>query len=99
MLQDTLLGLEDDLLLLQQAYFNERSSPELLSYLADSCKNLLDVLSYQQGNILTEQQQPMTTLMKTIYELEIERVKYLIRVYIELRLEKVDYYCTSSTLK
>ena len=119
--EDSPFGLEDDLLLLQQAYFNERSAPELLAYLDETVKNLLDVIAFQQsthldtspnssgssnnhlsiknlfyfniyvgGQSLEASMGAHSTLIRTIYELEIERVKYLLRAYIELRLEKVN---------
>jgi GINS complex subunit 4 len=82
---------DDDLVLVQQAYMNERHAPELLPYQKEIIQNILDVLTYQQATHLQlphHQASPMR-LLRDIYELEIERVKYLLTSYIEIRIEKV----------
>lgn len=83
----------DDLVrLLQQAYLNERSAPEMLPYNESLVKNLLDILEYQNSTYLevAPGAERASHMVSTLVELECERIKYLLRSYIEIRLEKAN---------
>jgi hypothetical protein len=88
---------EDDIGLLQRGWLNERSSPELLPYLHDIIANVLEVIRRQQQFIDTigyngRGSGEDDVFMGIYYELEVERIKFLIRSYIETRLQKVALY-------
>ncbi|KAH3681171.1 hypothetical protein WICPIJ_007866 [Wickerhamomyces pijperi] len=87
----------NDLVLLQQAWSNERLSPEILEYEHDLLERILGKLKQKiefvelnSMEIQSSHNDIKITLM--IIESEIERVSFLIRSYLRTRLSKIDKY-------
>lgn len=85
------------------AMLNERMAPELLPYKRDLMNKVLEVLSYQQQNLLDSHEygdsnagtgvvDPGSKLQLMIIETDIERLTYIIRLYLRIRLQKLDEF-------
>jgi GINS complex subunit 4 len=81
---------------LKAAWINERMSPELLDFEADLLDKIM-VRVREQVIFIEEQSmniQPGTDLkfILLVVESELERIKFLIRGYLRIRLSKIDKY-------
>lgn len=85
------------------AMLNERMAPELLPYKHELMNKVLEVLSYQQQNLLDSHEygdsnagtgvvDPDSKLQLMIIETDIERLTYIIRLYLRIRLQKIDEF-------
>lgn len=88
---------------LVQAMINERMSPELLPYKKELLAHVLAQLSMQQQYLLEYHEYGDTNsdtgvlggdfkLQLMIIETEIERLNYLVRLYLRTRLSKIDNF-------
>lgn len=82
---------------------NERMAPELLPYRHDLLKEVLDRISVQQQYLLDSHEYGDSNvdsgvisadfkLQLMIIETEIERLNYLVRLYLRTRLSKIDQF-------
>lgn len=89
--------------LLIQAMINERMSPEILPYHADLLREVLSQLSTQQQHLLDSHEYGDMNaesgvisddfkLQLMIIETDIERLNYLVRLYLRTRLSKLDKF-------
>ena len=88
---------------LVRAMFNERMAPELLPYQHELMRQVLDALTAQQQFLLDSHEYGDLNaalgvilgdfkLQLMIVETEVERLNYLVRSYLRLRLAKLDKY-------
>lgn len=82
---------------LTQAWISERTAPELLPYQETLLSNILDRLREQievieMNSIELETQDQDIKLKLLIIENEIERVNFLVRLYLRCRLSKIDQF-------
>jgi len=75
---------------LKTAWINEQCSPEILQYEADIISTLLSQIEHQQQYIDEEQSDPDLQFHTHLYEIESERVKYMMRCYLRERLFKIE---------
>ncbi|AFN83421.1 hypothetical protein EROM_071700 [Encephalitozoon romaleae SJ-2008] len=68
------------------AYQNEKSAKRLLPYASCPMKHFLDVVSRRAGDMKALGK----TIVRNVYELELERVKFFIKEYIRVRLKKLS---------
>lgn len=70
-----------------QSLSNERNCPELLPFRKTSVDHALAWIRTTQTTIDTQIIDP---IQKPFYEIELERTKYLLGMYLETRLEKIE---------
>jgi GINS complex subunit 4 len=80
-------GKKDYHTLLQQ-FTNETMSPTILQFETDSVRRLLDALSSQEIVIENE----MDHFVRVLYQMEYDRVKFLLSSYLRARLLKIERY-------
>lgn len=72
---------------------NERMAPEILPYQSEIVENLIEMMDAQQENIdLAAPDSSTSVLLVTLYNQEMERLRYLIRNYLRTRLAKIHKY-------
>lgn len=81
--------IEDDTKLLRRAWLNERLSPTLLPYAEEVVGNILELLENQKA-LLEEQLDTLSSCVSCMYQLELERIKFMLTCYLKCRLLKVD---------
>jgi GINS complex subunit 4 len=81
---------EDDYFVLRRAWINELSSPELLPYCHEQVNNLLELIQHQQTIIDGSGVQIQHAFLHLSYELECMRYQYVLRCYLETRIEKIE---------
>jgi GINS complex subunit 4 len=79
---------EEEVSALFQIWLNERLSPTLLPYAEDIVANLLELIANQQV-LLSEQ---LDAHLNTLYQMEVERLRYVIASYLRCRLAKIEAY-------
>lgn len=77
---------------IEQAWLNEKFSPEILPHQTDFVDCLLEQIKEMEENI--------AKLSKTdpkvdLHKLELERIKFLITSYLRTRLKKIECFCVS----
>ena len=70
-----------------RAWCNEKASPELLPYRADLVDSLMAFVSEQQTHLATSKRDVFT---QGLYQLDIDRVKFVLASYLRARLSKVQ---------
>lgn len=88
---------EADMRRLEQAWLREKSVPALLPYEDELIERILERVRTQLEFIETNSVELQThekdiKLMLVIVESELERVQFLLRAYVRLRLRKIDTY-------
>ena len=78
---------------ISKAIIKERESPEILQYETDMITSL-EKLILSQEEALDETSASTTTenFFNSIYKLEVERMKYLLKTYLRTRLFKIEKY-------
>ncbi|KAJ2855917.1 GINS complex subunit [Coemansia erecta] len=76
---------EDDLLILQRMWINERNAPELLEYEGAAIENLMELVDFQRQKIATQ-----TAVVANILQMDVDRAKFLVRSYLRTRLDKIE---------
>jgi hypothetical protein len=91
---ETVEYVEDDLDDLKQHWVNEVCSPELFVYQKDLIESLRQKLATQEDLIDEERDGDANAVWRAgLYELEMDRVNYLLRGYHRVRLAKVRAWC------
>lgn len=80
---------DDDYATIKRAWTNELGAPELLPYCHDAVSNLLELIQHQQA-IQNTAKQSQHAFISLCYELECMRYQYVLRSYLEVRLEKIE---------
>lgn len=77
---------------IQQAIINEKESPELLNYNANIVEWLDDYIVRQEEGLSQIKATAQDNFFSDIYKLEIERMKYMLKSYLRIRLTKIEKY-------
>uniref|UniRef100_A0A0K8RMB8 GINS complex subunit 4 n=1 Tax=Ixodes ricinus TaxID=34613 RepID=A0A0K8RMB8_IXORI len=72
---------------LEEAWLNEKFSPEILPYLGDVVDCLVDQLTHMQENL---QQIDKGDFRVTIHRIELDRIQYILTSYMKIRLRKIE---------
>jgi hypothetical protein len=88
--QDPAAAAASDALLLKHALMNERAAPELLPYEADLVERVQLQLDHQEREIAEAERDRARELLRTIFTLELSRVRYMLRAYLRARLLKLE---------
>jgi len=82
---------DDDVRMLFRAWINERESPTLLDSQFEILENVLELLANQQA-ILEEVDEVSVEndYINCLYEMEMERIRYISGSYIRCRLDKIE---------
>eukprot|EP00038_Savillea_parva_P018699 m.25122 g.25122 ORF g.25122 m.25122 type:complete len:218 (+) comp4211_c1_seq1:241-894(+) len=86
-------GARDLLVRLQTAWVSEKAAPEILQYETETVQTLLDLVSDQ--DTLSREHSAETVNHKflyNVYQMEIARIKFLIRSYLRTRLKKIEEF-------
>eukprot|EP01113_Clastostelium_recurvatum_P002530 TRINITY_DN11066_c0_g1_i1.p1 TRINITY_DN11066_c0_g1~~TRINITY_DN11066_c0_g1_i1.p1 ORF type:complete len:197 (-),score=24.40 TRINITY_DN11066_c0_g1_i1:77-667(-) len=73
------------------AWMNEKCAPELLPYVGSVVSDLLKDIAAQQEQTRGAST-PQEKFTVNLYEMEFERIRYVIRSYLRIRLAKIDRY-------
>ncbi|KAJ3411538.1 GINS complex subunit [Chytridiales sp. JEL 0842] len=78
---------------LVQHWINERATPELLDYQGHVVESLIELLVAQTGNVESlNDESPDAAFIHLVYQQEMERIKFVIRSYVRVRLTKIERY-------
>lgn len=88
---------EQDIKLLRQAWIKEKMVPDILPYEEGLIERIIERIRNQlafieMNSVELQTQEKDIKLMLVIVESELERVQFLIRSYVRLRLQKIDQY-------
>ncbi|XP_015110048.1 DNA replication complex GINS protein SLD5 [Diachasma alloeum] len=72
---------------MENAWMNEKFSPEILPHKSNHVDCLLHHIAYMDENL---KKLPKGDLRLTIHKMEIDRIRYLISSYLRIRLEKIE---------
>eukprot|EP00002_Diphylleia_rotans_P018486 TRINITY_DN3579_c0_g4_i2.p1 TRINITY_DN3579_c0_g4~~TRINITY_DN3579_c0_g4_i2.p1 ORF type:complete len:215 (-),score=49.84 TRINITY_DN3579_c0_g4_i2:338-982(-) len=86
---DLLAYMSDDVRSLRRCWINERSSPDVMPFETELIRNMMEQIENQEANI-GQVNDPSDALMASIYRMEIERIRFVIRSYLRTRLEKIQ---------
>ncbi|KAK9809391.1 hypothetical protein WJX73_001412 [Symbiochloris irregularis] len=84
--------LQSDLARIKQAYVNEKVAPEILEYDEELVDRLRQRLADQEDKVQGLDAHWSVELERSMYQLELERLRYLLASYIRTRLKKVQLY-------
>ena len=95
MLDDSLFTLgdvaeTDDIQTITEMFYNERNSPKLLKNCDALVCNVLELIENQMALVAELASNERTLYESKLYEMEIERVKYLLSLYLRTRLDKIE---------
>ncbi|KAK9498526.1 hypothetical protein O3M35_003139 [Rhynocoris fuscipes] len=98
-IEDGVDGEEDEVLtaaavlqILNEAWINEKLSPELLPHKSEYVEVMMEQITQMEENV--SRLNP-TDLRNLIHRQELERIRYLIRSYLRIRLAKIEKYSLS----
>lgn len=88
---------QNDLIALQEAWVKEKTVPDILPYEESLIERVLQRIRKQlefieMNSIELQTHEKDIKLMLVIVETELERIQFLIRSYVRLRLQKIDRY-------
>ncbi|CAN7999361.1 unnamed protein product [Ixodes pacificus] len=86
-LDDEYISTEQLVQKLEEAWLNEKFSPEILPYLGDVVDCLLDQLTHMQENL---QQVDKGDFRVTVHRMELDRIQYILTSYMKIRLGKIE---------
>jgi len=79
--------------LLRRQWLNEMFAPELLPYQNGLIEDIQQILQQQESMLQSVQSEANGSAMKPmLLEMEMERVRYLLREYYRIRLAKIEKY-------
>uniref|UniRef100_A0A7S4F9L8 DNA replication complex GINS protein SLD5 n=1 Tax=Chrysotila carterae TaxID=13221 RepID=A0A7S4F9L8_CHRCT len=76
---------------LQKAWLNEKFAPELLQHKEELVESALGAVQ-EQAAIIAELEGEKASLKRALYEMELERIQFVIREYLRIRLFKIQKY-------
>ncbi|XP_023019795.1 DNA replication complex GINS protein Sld5 [Leptinotarsa decemlineata] len=77
--------------LMEESWSNEKFAPEILPHKFEIVECLLDQITSMEGNI---RRLNSTDFRKSIHQLEVDRLRFLVSSYLRTRLEKIECYVT-----
>lgn len=80
----------------EEAWINEKFAPEILPHKNDIVEMLLTQIQYIDNNLRHSE---YDDFQKTIYQLEADRLRFMVTSYLRLRLEKIEKYVLSVVAK
>ncbi|KAI9033586.1 hypothetical protein CLU79DRAFT_841507 [Phycomyces nitens] len=83
---------DDQVNALTHAWINERNSPELLKYKRRLVESLLDKLREKIDSLDSTTVDAKNMFISVVYETEVERIRYLIKSYLRVRLFKIEKF-------
>eukprot|EP01132_Coremiostelium_polycephalum_P005719 gene5719-7114_t len=87
---------------IKHVWINEKFSPDILNYEEDLVKQILKQIETKE-ELCSEINDTQNRFTAQLYEMEVERLKYLIRSYLRTRIKKIDkfyaYISQNSTIK
>lgn len=84
---------EGDVRDLRRAWINEKVAPLILPYKEELVERIASRISSQEDFIRNMASERREELSNTLYQMELDRVKYLLRSYLRDRLKKIQAYC------
>ncbi|KAJ1842314.1 GINS complex subunit, partial [Coemansia sp. RSA 2703] len=78
---------EDDVGILTRAWMNERNAPEILAYEGAALENSMELVDYQR-----QKMQGAATFVGNILQMDVDRVRFLVRSYLRARLVKIEMH-------
>lgn len=75
--------------MMRESWLNEKFAPEILPNKQELVDCLLGQINTMEGNI---ESLPSTDFQKAIYQMEVDRLRFLITSYLRLRLEKIENF-------
>eukprot|EP00033_Pygsuia_biforma_P002714 GCRY01002998.1.p1 GENE.GCRY01002998.1~~GCRY01002998.1.p1 ORF type:complete len:204 (+),score=23.25 GCRY01002998.1:107-718(+) len=84
--------IQEDLELLQQGWINEKCSPEILVYEEGAVENIQALLREKEDAIIENSGDVDGSFASHLMQLEIDRIKFLLRSYLRARLDKITKY-------
>ncbi|XP_019878777.2 DNA replication complex GINS protein SLD5 [Aethina tumida] len=76
--------------LMEEAWMNEKFAPEILPNKFEIVECLLGQITYMEENLSNLES---TDFKKSIHQLEVDRLRFLVSSYLRTRLEKIELYC------
>ncbi|EFA79483.1 GINS complex subunit 4 [Heterostelium album PN500] len=73
---------------LKQSWINEKSTPDILPYRRELVSDIMEEIQTKEELCTSDIKNPAMQFTANIYEMEIERLKYLIKSYLRTRLQK-----------
>ncbi|KAN0034310.1 hypothetical protein ACTFIV_000807 [Dictyostelium citrinum] len=84
---------------LKRAWINEKYAPNLLNYEEDIIKEVMEKIEEKESLCASAISNINLQFTANIYEMEIERLKYIIKCYLVQRIKKIDKFYTSILLQ
>ncbi|KAG1666152.1 hypothetical protein FOA52_011564 [Chlamydomonas sp. UWO 241] len=75
---------------LTHAILNEKNSPDILSYRGEVVAELQAAVSRQDEAVEDLERNPTAEMRRMVYNLELKRIRYLLRLYLRTRLHKLE---------
>lgn len=79
--------------IMEEAWVNEKFAPEILPHKAEIVDCLLGQITFMEENL---QHLSATDFRKSIHQLEVDRLRFLVSSYLRTRVEKIETYVTHS---
>ncbi|GAQ85666.1 hypothetical protein KFL_002480040 [Klebsormidium nitens] len=76
--------------LLKRAWRDEKAAPEILPYQEELLERVKEQVEFQEELIQDSQSDPNLETIVTLYKLDVDRIKFLMRSYLRTRLEKIE---------
>nr|CAH7765394.1 unnamed protein product [Callosobruchus chinensis] len=77
--------------MMEEAWVNEKFAPEILPHKMEVVDCLLGQIAYMEENL---QSLACTDFRKSVHQLEVDRLRFLVSSYLRTRLEKIETYVT-----
>lgn len=75
----------------EEAWINEKFAPEILPHKSEVVEIILDQITNMEENLKNLRS---TDFTKSIYQLEVDRLRFLVSSYLRTRLEKIEVHVT-----
>ncbi|OQS06359.1 hypothetical protein THRCLA_01599 [Thraustotheca clavata] len=90
-------NLNEDIDRLREAWINELNAPEILDFQSELMEEILEQVQNQQEFVdeISRDQEKMTeerAFANKLYQMEIDRIKYMIASYLRVRLSKIEQH-------
>ncbi|KAI8390965.1 uncharacterized protein BYT42DRAFT_542599 [Radiomyces spectabilis] len=84
---------DNPVLMITQAWIDERNAPELLPYKRHIVETLIELLEQQTEMVMEDMSSTVENkFISMVYQTEIERIKYLVKSYLRTRLHKIEKF-------
>ena len=82
----------EEIRLLSEAIKREKAAPDILQYETRLITNLLEQIELQDMAVNRKPQDVQDQFTAGMYQLELERVKYMVQLYLRTRLLKIQKF-------